>query len=143
METTYGKKFKPWKDVKAGDTIYYYDHGKLYEQLVHSADLKEETHTFRYGFTTTTTTERKIIVKAGKGSMFSIYEYYMNASYYHDSYFTRFTCKEAAIDALKNHLGSLEHTCDRAKKKYERYLNSYNKYKACIDKYEKLISNVE
>lgn len=143
MQTTLGKKFKKWKDVKVGDTIYYYDHGQLREQIVHYADMEEETHTYNYGWHTNSTTSKKFVIKAGKGSMFSIYEYYMDASYYPDYYFTRFTCKEAAIDALKNRLGELKHICDNAKKRYERYLNSYNKYKGCVEKYENLISNVE
>ena len=143
MQTTLGKRFKTWSEIKEGDTIYYYDHGKLREQKVHSVENTEETYTSGGWGYISTTTYKKIIIKAGRGSTIEIYDYYFDAPYKEDYYFTRFTCKEAALDALKKHSANLEQICERAKKRYEKYLNSYNKYKASISKLEKVLDNIE
>lgn len=33
---------KTWKDIKEGDIIYYWGHGKLHTQKVHSVEIDKE-----------------------------------------------------------------------------------------------------
>ena len=139
MEPNINNTFKTWKEVKDGDTIYYYDHGKIREQIVHSAKMTEETHEYNYGLYRSTSTEEYILISAGRGSKFKVYSYYINSSYYPSHYFTRFTCKEALIDALQERLKKVKRQSDKAKQRYEKFLSIYNKYDKLISDYEKLL----
>ncbi len=133
--------YKTWKDVKVGDEICYYDKGKIHKQKVHSVELKSETNTYQYGSIITTSTYEWIEINAGKGSKIKIYEYYVDLPFYEDNYFTRFTSEEACIECLKQHLQQLQRKSDRAKAKYEKFLNITNKYNKVINDYETMLAN--
>lgn len=133
------KKFKAWKDVKEGDIICYYDKGKIHNQIVTSVEEKEEINTYSWGFTTTTTRHKYLIIKAGRGSEIKIYEHYRNLPFYEDYYFTRFTCNEACIECLKQHFNKLQVKAERAKAKYEKFLNITNKYNKVISDYNEIL----
>lgn len=140
LRNNHGKEYKSWAKVKEGDFIYYYDKGKLRKQLVHSVEKKEQKSTFGYG--QYTSVHKYILIKAGRGSNIKISEYYVDAPFYEDCYFTRFTSEEAAIDTLKEHLERITRRADRAKKKYERYKKISDNYNAVITKYEELINSI-
>lgn len=140
MRFTSEKKFKTWKEIKEGDTICYYDKGKIHKQTVISVEHKEEVHTYNYGWCKTESRTNYIVIKAGRGSEIHIYEHYNDCSFYEDYYFTRFTCEEAALECLRQHYEKLKGKSNRAKAKYEKFLNIANKYDNVIKTYENVLN---
>ena len=132
---------KNWKDIKEGDTIYYYDHGKIHEQKVHSVEYKSETKTYNYGYTVTTSTSEWIEITAGRGSKIHIGPWCYDNDMYDDCYFSRFTTKEALINCIKNRKAKFQKRYDKYKKQVERMQNAINKYNDVISQYNKILNN--
>ena len=125
------ENFKKWNEVKEGDTIYYFDHGRLREQTVHSALWnKRKFHDGRMS------EDIYLRIKAGKGSEFTIYKFWVDDSDYKDFYFRRFTCKEAAIEWIKKRK-------DHAMNKAVYYGERFQKYDKLTKKYIKFIQENE
>ena len=132
--------FKKWNEVKEGDTIYYFDHGKLHEQVVHSVEEKGNVHSYGYGGHITTYYSEYILIKAGRGSEIKIYASEYNMSLYIDSCFTRYTCKEAAIWNLKERHKHYNAKTERLRKHYEKYAKLTEKYSNVINDIEKTLN---
>lgn len=128
--------FKKWSEVKEGDTIYYFDHGKLHEQIVHSVEEKEDRKEYSYGVITKTIIQKYLLIKAGRGSEIKIYKYEYDKACDYCSYFTRYTCKEAVLWNLKN-----RHKYNN--EKAEKYRKKYEKYNSLTDKYANIINDIE
>ena len=132
---------KTWKDIKEGDTIYYYDHGKIHDQKVHSVELKTETHTHNYGYTITTSTSEWIEITAGRGSKIRINPWYYDNDTYDAYYFKRFTTKEALIRCIKERKAKYQKRYDKYKKQVDRMVNAIIKYNDVILQYDEILNN--
>lgn len=125
---------KTFADLKQDDKIYYWDHGKLHEQIVYSIKQKEKVDEWKdwHGVI-----QRRIYnvwtIKAGQGTGFDIW---YDASYtiYRCNGLTRFSCIEAAREWLNKKNEELTKRANRYKKQYdrarscaERYKNEYNR----------------
>lgn len=133
--------FKKWNELKEGDTIYYFDHGKLHEQVVHSVEEKTDRREYSYGFTRTISETKYLVIKAGRSSEIKIYEYEYKMSWHHAYYFTRYTCKEAALWNLKERYKYNNEKAERLRKKYEKYAKLTEKYSNIINDIEKTLSD--
>lgn len=132
---------KTWKKIKEGDIIYYYDHGKIHEQKVHSVELKSETTTYNYGYTVTTSTSEWIEIIAGRGSTIHIHPWHYNDDTYNDNYFTRFTTKEAALKCIKNRKAKLQKRYEKQNAKAEKMLFTIRKYTYVLLQYDEILNN--
>lgn len=124
--------YKTWKDIKEGDTIYYYDHGKIHEQKVHSIERGTKTYEYTWGTTRTISVDNYMIIKAGKGSEIKINEFYYDYDSYRWGGLTRFTSKDGLIDFIRKLNKHAQIKANKLKKRYDRYIN-------CIEKYNNII----
>lgn len=117
---------KTWKDLKPGDKIYYWDKGKLHEQIVHVAELKVETSTWKDWYGRITEQKRDVMhIEAGKNSRTKVdLSWSMNDSTSKFYGMNRFACLEAAQNWI-----------EQQKNKYDRKLYNLNKQ---IVKYTKI-----
>ena len=123
-------EFKKVKDVKAGDIIYYYDHGKIHKQEVESAEIVTKHfvgadwcgHKIEYD-------EMYYVIKPKRSQEIKLREYEANSSIFRANCMIRFTNKEA----VNLYLGKL-------KEKYEMKIAKLNR---ALKRYERLCYNVK
>lgn len=120
---------KTFAELKQGDKIYYWDHGKLHEQLVHSVKKTEKIDEWKdwYG-----KIQRKVydiwVIEAGRGSKFDFW-HTADKTITRCGSMTRFSCLEAAREWLQDNMDDCNRRADKYKKRYE-------KEHACAEKYE-------
>jgi len=124
---------KTWKDIKPGDKIYYYDHGKIHEQLVYEVEDKIDVRKYQgYGGTVTTheTPYRNIVAGKNRRTNLQIYnEWNLKYSSCRFHGMPRFADKEKAkkfinerIDYCKEKINYFK----RQEKKYTKMMNHYD-----------------
>ncbi len=123
---------KTFKDLKEGDVIYYYDHGRLHKQIIKSMQMVEniemveslfEKNGFEYAKV------KRIIIHAGKGTVMNLAQYVYNESKINYANMPRFACKEAADEYMDYMINYRKKRVEKFKKKYERELKIFNNYK--------------
>lgn len=135
---------KKFNELTVGDTIYYWDHGKLRKQVVKEIEIRDEVQssTDWYGITHEDKRTR-IIMKAGPKSSNrqTIYNFIFcewssnNLSDYSYTTFLgtrKFSCVEAARHWLRKNEKSSYARAMRAKRKYDREMKSLNAYKKAL-----------
>ncbi len=128
FEKSKEEKMKTWKDIEAGDSIYYYDHGKIHEQKVHSAEFIQQTHEYNFSSGVKSSwLEEYILIKAGRGSSIKIFKFEIDDLRYKDRYFNRFNTKEEEIRYIYERKNYLENKVKIYKKQYEKWLSAYEK----------------
>ena len=124
---------KTFADLKIRDKIYYWSHGKIYEQTIHRFEecLEVKSYTLPNG-TKTTYDDKYIIFQAGKGKTYNISDYRLS----NNSMYMGCTIKFADYDALIQWLKSVKNETLRQFLKIEK---RYNKLKNCLYIYENYI----
>jgi len=122
------KDCKTFKDIKKGDKIYYWDKGKLHEQIVHEAKLETQTRTYTDWYGQSHEDKREIFhLVAGKNDRTIMELHYdMNDSTFIYNHLRRFACKEAALKWLTNRATEYRHKMSRLTKRLNRYQNTVN-----------------
>lgn len=123
---------KTWKEIKKGDTIYYYDHGNVHEQKVTDVGTFSSIDTFEYGNEKTKAVSLKLGIKAGKNSEISLRQYWFDKSIFKDKYFNRFTCKEALSEYLSYRVNRIKEKAKESKRMYEKYLSIEIQYRKAL-----------
>lgn len=97
---------KTFKDLKPGDYIYYYDHGRLHKQLVYECNIETKVNEYHDYFGNKHTYEDTyLIITCGNNCLYKISQYDMDCSETYFNYLRRFSCEEAGqsfIESLKN-----------------------------------------
>lgn len=118
--------WKAFKDLKVGDSIYYWDHGKMHEQIVNKVELTTEIMPAPY-YSSKDIARDVLIIQAGKSPERKMY-YQMNYCEAHWGYIKRFSCKESARHYIENLKGYAEQKVRQAKKCLEVYSELVEKY---------------
>jgi len=121
---------KTWRELKPGDKIYYWDKGKLHEQIVHVAELKVETQTYKDWNGKVTENKREIMhIEAGKNSRTKVdLKWYLDCSNAIFCYMPRFACLEAANHWVKMQRDHYQRKVNKLEKNIERYKKILNRY---------------
>lgn len=123
---------KTWKEVKTGDTVYYYDHCTMKEQYVHSAELQtyEEVHVDWYNPKRKTIEEKEklVLVVGPKKITIEITEYQLKRSDAWTWCQHRFCCKEAAETFMKDLIDRRIAKAKYLQEKLDKQLNILCKY---------------
>lgn len=123
---------KTWKDVKAGDTIYYWDKGRLHAQKVYEATVEEKEWKTPIGRNEWHVSEFTVrTIKAGANdrsysrhpTIMELREWYDNYSVVDYNCLKRFACKEAADAWMQSRYAEL----DRKRNKLEKKLAQINR----------------
>lgn len=138
---------KKFNELTVGDSIYYWDHGKLRKQIVKEIEIKDEiqSSTDWYGITREDKRTR-IKMKAGPKSSnrqttynFIFFEWNPGGvgDFTDNSYTTflgtrKFSCIEAARHWLRKNEESSYERAMRAKRKYDREIKSSKAYKEAL-----------
>lgn len=114
---------KTFKDLKPGDKVYYWDHGKLHEQIVNRCEIVEKEQSWtnwrgdvdihRYN---------ELVLQAGKGQTYSL-RYGQNDStciFGGMKYF-------ADYESVKKWLNERKEYCLYKVNKFQRKINRYQK----------------
>lgn len=119
---------KTFDDIKEGDYIYYYDHGKLHKQLVTKVENQEkrDTYTDWSGKVTERVYKRKTI-KAGKGTQLNLNEWYLGYSHFNYYSMHRFADIEAYNNWIIERKAYLTKKVNYFKSKHEEYSNRLNR----------------
>lgn len=129
---------KRWKDLEAGDCIYYYDHCKMHEQVIHSVEIKEiekvEVDRYNPRRKTIGTSEKMILTIGPRHIEFEVPDYALRENF--DNYWYdfnhwgihRFSCKEAAEEYLKNLVDKRLKKANYLKEKLDQTLGILAKY---------------
>lgn len=124
---------KTFGQLKPGDTIYYYDHGDIHAQIVHSVDTTPEIHEYtdwegnkqQYNINRT-------IIKVESGKIYKLY-WESTSSTTIVNYMRRFADLEAAKDWIyKRYM--------KASNKKNKYIEMLSKENKIIDRYKKLLN---
>jgi len=120
---------KTWKDIKEGDIIYYWDHGKLHAQKVHSVEIDKEVRKYLYFDSVNIKIEMRHTIKAGYGTRIMWTGSWMdNDQTAIVRGIRRFTCIEAAqeyMESRKNQLNT----------KRQKLINKLNKVNKQLENY--------
>lgn len=110
---------KTFKDLKKGDSIYYWDKGKLHEQIVHNIEIKDEVSMYTDWSGNVTKNHREVvIIVAGKNSRTKLELYYeANESIINCNYLKRFSCIEAAQNWTNMQKNSIKYKINRLEKR--------------------------
>ena len=127
---------KTFGQLKPGDTIYYYDHGDIHAQIVHSVDTTPEIHEFTdwQGHEQQNKLNR-VVIEAGKGTVLKLY-WNSCSSYVRANYMPRFS----DFEAVKNWITQNYLRASRYRTKYLRKLSNANK---ALETYKKLLNFVD
>lgn len=127
---------KTFGQLKPGDTIYYYDHGDIHAQIVHSVDTTPEIHEYTdwKGHKQQNTINR-VVIEAGKGTVLKLY-WDSSSSYVRANYMPRFS----DFEAVKNWITQNYLRASRYRTKYLRKLSNANK---ALETYKKLLNFVD
>ena len=122
---------KTWKDLQVGDTIYYYDHGRIHEQIIH--DIKDYVDSREYKDWQGNTVKyenkyRDIIAGKNKRTNLRIWEYYLNRDNDIIYGMPRFSNKIVAENYIKNRINYCQRKIDYFDKKKEKYANMMKHY---------------
>ena len=116
---------KKFKDLKVGDKIYYWDHGKLHGQIVNKCEIVEREQSWTdWRGQVNIIKYTELVIQAGKGKEYSL----RSDQEYSTSNFgrmNRFVDYETAI-----------YWMNRQKEYYQRKVNNL---KNKIEKYQKLV----
>lgn len=114
---------KTFRELQPGDKIYYWDKGKLHEQIVHEA--KERT--------------REVLhLVAGKNRRTDVKLYYRaNCSKLFFGGMPRFACLEAALCWINEQKDYYEYRVNRLERRVNSYRKHINKYNEAINQYDK------
>lgn len=122
---------KTWRELKPGDKIYYWDKGKLHEQIVHVAELKVETSSYTDWNGNVTEKKRETLhIEAGKNSRTKmdihcgIDDYSMRRF----RYMLRFASLESANYWIKYRKEHYQRKINKLEKDIERYKKILNNY---------------
>lgn len=119
---------KKFRDVKVGDTIYYYTHCKMIPQIVHKIEHIDETeHVNNYGYGY----DRKVnhmIIQAGKAKERKVMWASDNTAAEWGS-----TLHFADRESAESHIKSLKYTANCFIDEANRNLNKYTKLKSKYD----------
>lgn len=130
---------KTFKDIKPGDKIYYWDKGKLHEQIVHEAKLETQIRTEIDWNDQIYEIRREMFhLVAGKNNRTKMELYYTKdkSTIIYD-YLRRFSCKEAALEWLTDCKKDYKHKISRLTKRLNRYQNSVNVMSTAINELKK------
>lgn len=126
---------KTFADLKEGDKIYYWDHGKMHEQIVYIVKKIEKVDEWKdwYG-----KIQKRVYdvwtIKAGQGTTLEFWHTAERTVDRHGS-MTRFSC----IEAVQEWLSKNATRCyARAKKYKERFDKAY----ACAVRYDKAENDI-
>ena len=126
---------KTFADLKEGDKIYYWDHGKLHEQIVYVVKKTEKVDEWKDWYGKIQKNVYDVwIIKAGQGTTL---EFWHTAERTIDRCggMTRFSCIEAAQEWLN----------ENAKRYYaraEKYKKRFEKAYACAVRYDNADNNI-
>ena len=118
--------------LKPGDAIYYYDHGNIHAQIVHSVDTTPEIHEYTdwQGNKQQNKLDR-VIIEAGKGTVLKLY-WNSCSSYVRANYMPRFADFEAAKDWIYKRYA-------KASNKRGKYLEKLYKADKAIYRYKRIL----
>lgn len=123
---------KAFRDLQKGDKIYYWDKGKLHEQIVHEIEIKDEVSSYTDWSGKVTEQHREVVnIVAGKNNRTKLNLYWdSKQSIIRRNYMIRFSCIESAnywLEQSRNHydlkIKHLENRIARMKKCYSAYSN--------------------
>jgi len=123
---------KAFKDLQKGDKIYYWDKGKLHEQIVHEIEIKDEVSSYTDWSGKVTEQHREVVnIVAGKNNRTKLNLYWdAKQSIIRRGYMIRFSCIESAnywLEQQRNwydrKIKYLENRIARMKKWYSAYSN--------------------
>lgn len=125
---------KKFRDLQPGDKIYYWDKGKLHEQIVHESTIKNETYMNYWGEEVT----REVLhLVAGKNRRTDVKLYRSNYSEMFFGNMRRFACLEAALCRINERKSHYEYRLNRLERRVNSYRNCVNKCNEALKKYEK------
>lgn len=115
-------EYKTFKELKPGDKIYYWDKGKMHEQIVHVCEprIKDESFTNYFGKRIKNEVE-ELYIEAGKNHRTKYTLRY--SSYDTHTIFGRMH-RFASIECANDWLKSKRSACERNINKLEKRLNS-------------------
>ena len=118
---------KTFKDVKVGDVIYYWDHGKMHPQTVKFVENCENIHEYTDWWGKKQIHKTPYIhIKAGKSDL----NIYYDCGYSHTRCYgmNRFTGIEAANEWKEQQRKHYEYKVNKLQKKVQKYTNLIEKY---------------
>lgn len=128
------KIMKTWKDLKVGDTIWYYDKWKMHPQVVTKIEPKEETDTYYdWNHVEHKNVRHYLYIYAGRRSVIELYEWSIDKSETWYGGMRRFCCKEAANEFLDARRRDRKSTIDTLTRQISTYQRWYDKYPQNIE----------
>lgn len=126
---------KTFAELKQGDKIYYWDHGKMHEQTVHSVKKTQKVDEWKdYFGRTIKNTYEMFVIEAGKGGKIEFWFKPDNTIIRHRG-MTRFSCLESAQAWLSKNATEYYARANKHKKKFDR---AY----ACAIRYDKAHNDI-
>ena len=119
---------KKFKELKPGDKIYYWDHGKLHEQIVNKCEIVEREQSWtNWAGEVNINRYKELVIQAGKGKEYSL----RYSQEYNTSNFGRMK-RFADYESAKNWISSQK---EHYKRKVNNFQNKVEKYKKLVEKY--------
>ena len=127
---------KTFGQLKPGDTIYYYDHGDIHAQIVHSVDTTPEIKEYTdWQGQKQQNKLNRVVIEAGQGTVLKLY-WNSCSSYVIANYMPRF----ADFEAVKNWVRQNYLRISRYRTKCLRKLSNADK---SLETYKKLLNFVD
>lgn len=125
---------KTWKDLKVGDTIWYYDKWKMHPQVVTKIEPKEEVDTYYdWNHVKHENARHWLIIHAGKGTKMSLYQYTLPKETTYSGGMPRFASKEAANKFLDERRRTRKSRIDMLQRQLDYLQNLLSKYPENIE----------
>lgn len=119
---------KTFGELQNGDYIYYWDKGKLHQQLIHNIEVTEQVSEYIDWSGNKAISKRPYIkIEAGKGTILELY-YENHSTEVRRGYLLRFSCLEAANQWIERQQKYYTRKIECLKWRLERYENLVQKY---------------
>jgi len=116
---------KTFADLKPGDKMYYYDHGKIREQIVYDVKIENEEYKYTNWYGNEHIEIRKwVVITAGNGCIYKLRDWHAGSG--SDTYF-RYMKRFACIEAVNNFIDYRIHRDEYKIKQAQKQLNKYEK----------------
>lgn len=127
---------KTFGQLKPGDTIYYYDHGDIHAQTVHSVDTTPEINEYiDWQGNKQQNILNRVVIEAGKGTVLKLY-WNSSSSYVRANYMPRFADFEAVKNWIKQNylrVSSYRTECLRKLSNADKSVETYKKLLNFVD----------